>query len=69
MLERRETDDTDEPEYIGEFEITYYTAGAESTGKTPGHPAYGITSGTTVKEGQTIAADWSGTSKRNKSVY
>jgi len=50
----------EEPEYIGEFEITYYTAGPESTGKTPEHPAYGITkSGTTVKEGQTIAADWS----------
>ncbi len=45
--------------YEGEFEITYYTAGPESTGKTPDHPAYGITdSGTTVKEGQTIAADW-----------
>ena len=49
-----------EKEYIGEFEITYYTAGPESTGKTPEHPAYGITRcGTTVKEGQTIAADWS----------
>jgi 3D (Asp-Asp-Asp) domain-containing protein len=47
-------------QYVGEFEITYYTAGFESTGKTPDHPAYGITkSGTTVKEGQTIAADWS----------
>lgn len=46
-------------QYIGEFVITYYTAGPESTGKTPDHPAYGITrSGTTVKEGQTIAADW-----------
>lgn len=46
--------------YAGEFEITYYTAGHESTGKTSEHPAYGITkSGTTVKEGQTIAADWS----------
>jgi 3D (Asp-Asp-Asp) domain-containing protein len=46
-------------QYVGEFEITYYTAGPESTGKTPDHPAYGITrSGTTVKEGQTIAADW-----------
>ena len=48
-----------EKEYIGEFEITYYTAGPESTGKSPGHPAYGITrSGTTVEEGRTIAADW-----------
>jgi 3D (Asp-Asp-Asp) domain-containing protein len=48
-----------EPEYIGEFEITYYTAGPESTGKTPDHPAYGITrSGTVVEEGRTIATDW-----------
>lgn len=44
--------------YIGEFEITYYTAGPESTGKTPSHPEYGITrNGTTVEEGRTIAAD------------
>lgn len=64
MLENKEQDASEpmatEPEYIGTFEITYYTAGPESTGKSPGHPAYGITkSGTTVKEGQTIAADWS----------
>lgn len=63
MLENRVQDASElvatEPEYVGEFEITYYTAGPESTGKTPEHPAYGITrSGTTVKEGQTIAADW-----------
>jgi 3D (Asp-Asp-Asp) domain-containing protein len=39
-------------------EATAYTAGYESTGKRPGHPAYGITkSGTTVKEGRTIATD------------
>jgi len=45
--------------YAGEFEITYYTAGRESTGKSPGDEAYGITkSGTNVQEGQTIAADW-----------
>lgn len=38
------------------FTVTAYTAGYESTGKEPGDPAYGITaSGTTVKEGQTIA--------------
>lgn len=50
----------DELEYIGEFEITYYTAGPESTGMYPGHPEYGITrSGTVVQEGRTIAADWS----------
>jgi len=64
ILENRELDASEpmatEPEYIGTFEITYYTAGPESTGKSPGHPAYGITKiGTTVKEGQTIAADWS----------
>ncbi len=48
-----------EDNLIGEFEITYYTAGFESAGKNPGDEAYGITaSGTTVKEGQTIAADW-----------
>lgn len=45
--------------YIGEFEVTYYTANEESTGKTEAHPAYGITkSGTTVEDGRTIAADW-----------
>jgi 3D (Asp-Asp-Asp) domain-containing protein len=39
-----------------QFTVTAYTAGYESTGKRPGDPAYGITaSGTTVKEGQTIA--------------
>lgn len=49
-----------ENNYLGEFTITHYTAGFESTGKTPEHPQYGITrSGTTVKEGRTIAADWS----------
>ncbi|WP_096202025.1 3D domain-containing protein [Bacillus sp. FJAT-45350] len=38
------------------YEVTAYTAGAESTGKTPAHPAYGITaSGTTVAENRTIA--------------
>lgn len=41
-----------------EFEATAYTAGFESTGKTPDHPAYGITfSGEPVKEWHTIAAD------------
>lgn len=58
MLEQQEEVDNNR-KYLGEFEITYYTAGVESTGKTPSHPAYGITkSGTTVKEGRTIAADW-----------
>jgi len=62
VIKNREQDASkimDEPEYIGEFEITYYTAGPESTGKTPDHPAYGITrSGTVVEEGRTIATDW-----------
>lgn len=59
IIENRDQD-ASEPEYIGTFEITYYTAGPESTGKSPGHPEYGITaSGTTVEEGRTIAADWS----------
>ena len=43
----------------GIFKITAYTAGYESTGKRPGHPAYGITaSGARVQENHTIAADW-----------
>lgn len=38
------------------FEVTYYTAGYESTQKKKGDPAYGITaSGTYVKEGRTAA--------------
>lgn len=38
--------------------LTAYTAGFESTGKTPSHPAYGITaSGAKVKEDHTIAVD------------
>lgn len=38
--------------------LTAYTAGIESTGKAPGHPAYGITaSGARVREGRTIAVD------------
>jgi len=49
-----------ENNYIGEFVITYYTAGFESTGKNPGDKDYGITaSGEPVKENYTIAADWS----------
>ena len=43
---------------LGEFECTFYTAGLESTGKTPDHPAYGVTrSGAIVEEGVTIAVD------------
>ncbi|WP_426449348.1 3D domain-containing protein [Paenibacillus sp. S-38] len=38
--------------------LTAYTAGAESTGKSPGNPAYGITySGSRAEEGRTIAVD------------
>jgi 3D (Asp-Asp-Asp) domain-containing protein len=38
--------------------LTAYTAGIESTGKTPSHPAYGITySGYQAMEGRTIAVD------------
>ncbi|RKJ64509.1 hypothetical protein D7X33_25650 [Butyricicoccus sp. 1XD8-22] len=38
------------------YEVTFYTAGYESTGKTPSHPAYGITaSGNYVQEGVTAA--------------
>ncbi|MBO2533607.1 3D (Asp-Asp-Asp) domain-containing protein [Planifilum fulgidum] len=43
---------------LGEFTLTAYTAGPESTGKSPGHPAYGITSsGAPAVEGVTIAVD------------
>ena len=38
------------------YEVTFYTAGYESTQKQKGHPDYGITaSGTYVKENQTAA--------------
>lgn len=38
------------------YEVTAYTAGPESTGKTEDHPAYGITaSGAEVKENHTLA--------------
>ncbi|MFD0712285.1 3D domain-containing protein [Paenibacillus sp. GCM10027626] len=38
------------------FTVTAYTAGKESTGKSPGHPEYGITaSGAKVKENHTAA--------------
>ncbi len=44
--------------YLGAFTLTAYTAGPESTGKRPGHPAYGITaSGAYVEEGTTVAVD------------
>jgi 3D (Asp-Asp-Asp) domain-containing protein len=38
--------------------LTAYTAGKESTGKTPSHPQYGITySGVKAEEGRTVAVD------------
>jgi 3D (Asp-Asp-Asp) domain-containing protein len=38
--------------------LTAYSAGVASTGKSKGHPEYGITrSGTRVQEGRTIAVD------------
>lgn len=38
--------------------LTAYTAGSESTGKSPGDKGYGITfSGTTATEGRTVAVD------------
>ncbi|MFC4811886.1 3D domain-containing protein [Paenibacillus sp. GCM10023250] len=40
------------------FTLTAYSAGVASTGKSKGHPEYGITaSGTRVQEGRTIAVD------------
>lgn len=43
---------------LGEFTLTAYTAGPESTGKSPGDRGYGITSsGARVTEGVTIAVD------------
>ena len=42
--------------YEGTFNVTFYTAGIESTGKSKGDKGYGITaSGTTVQEGRTVA--------------
>ncbi|WP_042224738.1 3D domain-containing protein [Oceanobacillus manasiensis] len=38
------------------YTVTAYTAGKESTGKSPDHPSYGITaSGNLVKENETLA--------------
>jgi 3D (Asp-Asp-Asp) domain-containing protein len=43
---------------LGEFTLTAYTAGPESTGKKPGDPGFGITSsGERAEEGVTIAVD------------
>ncbi|QKG83417.1 LysM peptidoglycan-binding domain-containing protein [Kroppenstedtia pulmonis] len=59
----KETEETAVPvmargKNLGSFTLTAYTAGKESTGKSPGHPAYGVTSsGARVAEGVTIAVD------------
>ncbi len=45
-----------EPKLSQTYEVTAYTNGAESTGKSAGHPDYGITaSGARTKTGRTIA--------------
>ena len=42
--------------YEGYFDVTFYTAGYESTGKNAGDSGYGVTaSGTIVKQGRTAA--------------
>ncbi|MFW0909641.1 3D domain-containing protein [Bacillus altitudinis] len=44
------------PKLAQTYEVTAYTNGAESTGKLPGHPEYGVTaSGARTKTGHTIA--------------
>jgi len=41
---------------VQRYEVTAFTSGYESTGKSPGHPGYGITaSGKNVQEGTTVA--------------
>ena len=53
ILERRDTDDTDELEYIGKFTITHYCACNICCGKSDG-----ITyTGTKAQEGRTVAVD------------
>ncbi|WP_240415554.1 3D domain-containing protein [Paenibacillus periandrae] len=51
----------DQPKVISQVmnsTLTAYTAGKESTGKSKGHPEYGITfSGSKAEEGRTIAVD------------
>lgn len=47
-----------QPEYLGEFKLTFYDADKACTGKNPGGPGYGITkTGVRAQEGITIAAD------------
>ncbi|NDI37078.1 3D domain-containing protein [Chengkuizengella sediminis] len=43
---------------LNNVKLTAYDAGLKSTGKSKGHPQFGITyTGTTVKEGHTVAVD------------
>jgi 3D (Asp-Asp-Asp) domain-containing protein len=45
--------------FVGDYSVTAYTSGKESTGKTKENADYGITAtGATVKEGLTVASDW-----------
>jgi 3D (Asp-Asp-Asp) domain-containing protein len=45
-------------QFLGTFTLTAYTAGEESTGKSPGDPGFRITSsGAQVEEGVTVAVD------------
>jgi len=57
-LERKDAEEAKKSNILYEdtFNITFYTAGAESTGKSKADKWYGITaSGTKVKEGRTVA--------------
>ncbi|MCX7569935.1 3D domain-containing protein [Tumebacillus sp. DT12] len=56
--EKKQIDSGHKIKKILSADLTAYTAGPESTGKSPGHPAYGITaSGAYVKDHHTIAVD------------
>lgn len=57
LLENREKDASN-LKHLGTFTATFYCTCELCCGKTPEHPAYGITkSGTKVEEGRTIAVD------------
>lgn len=57
-LERKQIDPSLNVKSVLSADLTAYTAGYESTGKSPGDPEYGVTaSGKYVKEQQTIAVD------------
>jgi len=50
--------DTSDLQHLGTFRVTAYCACVKCCRKTPNHPYYGVTAtGTTVKEGRTIAVD------------